>query len=69
VQFVEVHTRLIISAAIGIAAFGWWLGVDLWRGDSQKSSNRMFWLHVTAPMVAIVLLSASFVILAGPERF
>jgi hypothetical protein len=61
--------RLVVSVALCVAAFGWWLGVELWRGVSQKSSSRMFWLHVTAPMVAIVLLSAAFVILAGPERF
>lgn len=42
----------LLLAAIGL---GWWIGVEVWRGRSQDHSARVFWLHLTAPLVAIVL--------------
>lgn len=56
--------------AVGLAATGmaWWLGVELWRGRSQEHSARVFWLHLTAPLVAIVLMAAAIWLLAVNVR-
>ncbi|MBA3313345.1 MAG: hypothetical protein M3552_14860 [Planctomycetota bacterium] len=52
--------------ALGLLAFGvgWVVVVGIYRGWSRDHSTRMFWLHLTAPVVCIVLeLLALWVIL------
>ena len=53
--------RLVASIALAATGVGWWLGVEIWRGWRREHSARVFWHHLTAPVVAIVLLSAAIV--------
>lgn len=48
--------RQALSLAFAVTGLGWWLGIEVWRGWSEEHSPRVFWLHLTAPWVAIVLL-------------
>ncbi|MGL4424396.1 MAG: hypothetical protein ACRCZF_27320 [Gemmataceae bacterium] len=45
-----------MSCVLCVLALGWWVGVEVYRGCSQNHSARLFWLHLTAPWIAITLL-------------
>ena len=49
-------TRQILAFALAVAGLAWFLWVETWRGRSTEHSARVFWLHLTAPLVAILLL-------------
>ena len=61
-------TRLILACALAVAAIGWWFGVETYRGFSQDHSARLFWLHLTAPVVAIGLMLVAIWLLINTER-
>ena len=48
-------TRQVLSLSCVLVGLSWFFGVEVWRGWSQEHSARVFWLHLTAPVVAIVL--------------
>jgi hypothetical protein len=60
--------RYWLSILLAGAGLVWWLGVEVYRGRSQEHSARMFWLHLTAPVVAIVLLLVAVWLALGSER-
>jgi hypothetical protein len=61
-------TRLLVSGVLFVAAFAWYFGVEIWRGRSQEHSARVFWLHLTAPLIAIALLLVAIWVLVNTER-
>lgn len=63
------YQRQVICFALWVVGMGWFLGVKLYRGNSQDHSRRMFWLHLTAPMIAIVLMTVALVVMVGSDRF
>ena len=56
--------RLQIAITLVFIGVGWWFGVEIHRGRSQDHSRRMFWLHLTACPIAIVLMIAGALVLA-----
>jgi hypothetical protein len=65
---VSDSSRRVLALILAAVAFGWWLGVEVWRGSTQEHSARAFWLHLTAPLVAIVLLLAAIWLLVNTEK-
>jgi hypothetical protein len=61
-------TRRRLSLICTVVGLAWWFGVEVWRGRSQEHSERVFWLHLTAPVVAIVLLLVAIWLLANTDR-
>lgn len=61
-------TRQLVAGILASCGLAWWLGVEVWRGRSQEHSPRVFWLHLTAPLVAIVLFLAAIWLLGHVER-
>lgn len=59
------HTRLLIGFGLGVLGFAWFVVIKVWRGRSRDHSARMFWLHLTAPLVAIVLLVVGLTLVAA----
>ncbi len=39
--------------ALGIA---WWIVIEVIRGRSQSQSRGLWWLHITAPLVAVACI-------------
>ena len=61
-------TRMILTGVSAVVGLGWFLGVEVWRGRTQDHSPKVFWLHLTAPLVAIVFLLVAIVLLINSER-
>lgn len=61
--------RLLAALGMWGAGLGWWVGVECWRGRSREHSARMFWLHLTAPVVAIVLMAMAIGLVVTSERY
>jgi hypothetical protein len=61
-------TRVGLSIAFAVVGFGWWIGVGVWRGVSREHSARMFWLHLTSPLVGIALNPVAICLLLGSDR-
>lgn len=59
------HTRLLIGFGLGVMGFAWFVVIKVWRGQSRDHSARMFWLHLTAPLVAMVLLVVGLALVAA----
>ncbi len=38
---------------LGVA---WWIVIEVIRGRSKSQSKGLWWLHITAPLVAVVCL-------------
>jgi hypothetical protein len=61
--------RFLVALGCAVAGLGWWFGVEFWRGVSREHSARVFWLHLTAPPVAIVLMTTAIGLVATSDRF
>jgi uncharacterized protein YlaI len=61
-------TRQLLATVCGMVGLAWWLGVEVWRGVSRKDSARVFWIHLTAPIIAIILMAAALWLLISAER-
>jgi len=60
--------RQLFALACAAASLGWWFGLVVWRGRSQEHSARVFWLHRTAPPVAIALMAVAIWLLVNTQR-
>ena len=39
------------------AGIAWWIVIEVIRGRSQSQSKGLWWCHITAPLVAAVLVA------------
>ena len=62
-------TRRWAALILTVIGLGWFFRVEIIRGNSRDDSHRMFWLHLTAPVVAIVCMGIALWLLLGMERF
>ena len=42
-----------------VLGLSWWVVIEVWRGRSASNHPRMFWLYLTAPLIAIILVLIS----------
>ncbi len=61
-------TRRVLATVLAFVGLAWVVGVDVWRGRSREHSARVFWLHLTAPLVAIVLTLLALWLLINTDR-
>jgi hypothetical protein len=52
-------TRYLVAISCFVLGLAWWLGEKVWRCFSREDSARMFWIHLTAPLVGIILMGAA----------
>lgn len=62
------HTRIMLSGVLFVLALAWCFGVEVYRGCSRNHSAWLFWLHLSAPVVAIVLQLIGLWLLLRTER-
>ena len=60
--------RPILSGGLFLAGLGWFVAVDLYRGRTQRDSHWLFWLHLTAPVVASVFMILALWMMIGSLR-
>ena len=60
--------RPILSGILFLAGLGWFVAVDLYRGRTQGDSHWLFWLHLSAPVVASVLMILALWLTIGNVR-
>ena len=61
--------RRVVCLILMAAGLVWWFGVELYRENSRDHSRRMFWLHLTAPIVSILLSGIGLWLVLGSSRF
>lgn len=62
-------TRFIVAAGLTVAALARWaVGEFVLGGEPLRQSAARFWLRLTAPLVAIVLLAAAMLVVINTER-
>lgn len=57
-----------VALALKLIGVSWWFGVEFYRGWSRDHSRRMFWLHLTACPIAIVMMTAALILVAGRHQ-
>ena len=61
-------TRVAVGTLLFVLGFGWFLGVEVHRKFTRNDSPRLFWLHLTAPLVAIVLMLVALWLVINTDR-
>ena len=61
-------TRMLLAGVATVLGLGWFLAVEVWRGRTQDNSSKVFWLHLTAPLVAILFLVVAMVLMLNSDR-
>jgi hypothetical protein len=65
---VDDSTRVAIGGVLFVAGFAWFAVIKVWRFFSLEHSARMFWLHLTAPVVGSALMLAGVLLVATSDR-
>jgi len=65
---VDDSTRLAVGGGLFAAGFAGFAAVKVWRFFSLEHSSRMFWLHLTVPLVGSALMLAGLLLVATSDR-
>jgi hypothetical protein len=65
---VDDRTQLVVAAILIALGLAWLITISIWRSYSLEQSARMFWLHLTAPLVAILFMLAGLALAVDRVR-
>ena len=57
-----MNDRTQYLLALFVAGFAWFAAIRVWRFFSLEHSRRMFWLHLTAPIIGSVLMVVGLIL-------